>query len=171
MICFLFTESLRQTLCDGHHFLRKKYTYSYKRYSIDYIYRSSDLMMVLNSRLSWEYVVYPCLSPYSISTCNHQSNHHIFSYIKLYLTYCYLPDDTIFFVCVCVLYIPTGTMVWNSANCPNVCSFDPMVLEKEGISDTESQDTPRCRLPTRINYVYVSMFCFHRALQPRCRGQ
>lgn len=34
------------------------------------IYRSSDLMMVLNSCASWEYVVYPCLSHYLISTDN-----------------------------------------------------------------------------------------------------
>ena len=80
------------------------------------------------------------------------------------------------FICVCVLYIPTGTMVWNSANCPNFCSFDPMVLEKEGISDTESQDAPNAGyLPESIMSMCVCVFglklfppipkCLHGVLQ------
>ena len=52
-------------------------------------------------------------------------------------------------------------MVWNSANCPNFCSFDTMVLEKEGISDTESQDTPELQVTYQNQLclcVYVCVF-------------
>ena len=74
------------------------------------IYRSSDLMMVLNSCASWEYVVYPCLSHYLISTDNLII---IVSHIVLFTSWYH------YFVCVCVLYVPTGTIIWNSANGPN----------------------------------------------------